>query len=72
VHDLVLQLRFDLFAHRDLFAQLRGARLHAVFELGVRLAQQLRRAPALQRAADLVGHEGEQLGVALGVASRVS
>ena len=67
VHDLVLQLRFDLFAHGDLFAQLDGARFDAMLEFGVRLAQQFRRAPALQRAADLVGDEGQQFGVAFGV-----
>ena len=63
VHDLVLELGLDLFAHRDLAAQFAGARLHALFELGVERVQGFGVAAALHAVGDLVGDEGQQFGV---------
>ena len=74
VHGLVLELVLHALAHRDLveqFAvgvgQFAGARGHALFELGVGLAQRFMRLPALQRLGDVEGHEAQQFLVAPGV-----
>ena len=68
VHDLVLELRLDLLAHRDLLAQFAGACLHALLELGIEPLQGLGVLAALQAAGDLVGHEGQQFRIAAVVA----
>ena len=65
VHHLVLQLRFDLLAHRDLFAQLARALFDALLQADIGKAQRFGSATALDAAGELIGDEGQQFGVAL-------
>ena len=61
VHDLVLELVLDALALADFRAQLLGARLHALLELGERLLLDPRGAAAVEAVGDLRGDEAEQL-----------
>src|SRR5690606_33596179 len=71
VHDLVAQPGLSLLALGHFHPQLAGALLDPLLQARVRLAQGLGGTPAAQAAGDLVRGEGEQLGVARVVATRL-